>query len=297
MISMVLTNRNNLPLPLVEAVRNDPYDRGDCDFSVTELILPPRIGELRRQHRGEITEDASDRIFALLGQAIHTILERVAGERYLVEKRFTIYHKNSGVKVSGRIDCFDQQTRTLADYKLTSRYATKDGIKPEWEAQGNLNRLLMEKNDTKVKKIEFWAIYRDWSKMAVSRGVKEMPLEQVQAFEIPMWDLAETEAYLDERIQLHQEAAETLPLCTDEERWYKPAKWAVMKKGREKAIRGGLCASEEAAAEMIAGFDDPKQYRIEYRKGEHQRCMHYCDVAPFCSFFKELLEQEHNEQR
>ena len=292
---MNLTNQSNLPLPLVEAVRNDPCDRGDCDFSVTELILPPRVAELKRRHGGEITEDASDRIFALIGQAIHVILERAASDRYITEERFKIFHQNTKVKVGGQIDLFDKETLVLQDWKVTSRYTTKEGVKPEWEAQGNLNKLLMEKNGVEVERIEYVAIYRDWSKMAVARGRTEMPVSQVEVFAVDVWTKEETESYLDERIRLHQGAAETLPLCTDEERWYRPEKWAVMKKGRKKAIRGGLCATEEDAINMInmmPDFDEAKQYRIEYRKGEHTRCMFYCPVSPYCTQFREIMASE-----
>src|SRR5215472_16798226 len=99
---MNLTNELNLPEPLVEAVRRDPYDRGDSDFTVSELVSPPRIVQLRRKHSGQFTEDASDRIFSLFGQAIHIILERSAGERYLVEERFSLKYPD-GTRVSGRI--------------------------------------------------------------------------------------------------------------------------------------------------------------------------------------------------
>jgi hypothetical protein len=287
---MNLTNQSNLPLPLVEAIRNDSYDKGDCDYSVTELILPPRIAELRRQHWGEITEDASDRIFALVGQGIHAVLERAAGDCYRVEERFTIRHE-SGVRVSGRIDLYDRQTFTLQDYKVTSRWTTKDGLKPEWVAQGNLNRLLMLKNGVRVDKIEYVAIYRDWSKMMVARGKDDMPEKQVETFEVPLWKTEFTEGYLEDRIRLHQEAAEQLPLCTDEERWFKPEKWAVMKKGRKRAVKLYDSPSE---ATLVAESLEPHQgqYKVEHRKGEHTRCLYYCPVSSFCLQFREYMQDE-----
>ena len=38
---MKLTNKFQLPLALVNAVKNDPYNPGVCDLSVTRLIAPP----------------------------------------------------------------------------------------------------------------------------------------------------------------------------------------------------------------------------------------------------------------
>ena len=53
----MLTNRQNLPAPLVNAIRNDPYDAGASRISVTRLIQPPQIGYLLRGR--EVNEDAS----------------------------------------------------------------------------------------------------------------------------------------------------------------------------------------------------------------------------------------------
>ena len=73
---MKITNNHNLPQSVVSAVSNDPYDRGGSDYTCTELISPVRQVMLRHRHGDEITEDASDRVWSLLGQAVHHILER-----------------------------------------------------------------------------------------------------------------------------------------------------------------------------------------------------------------------------
>src|SRR3954463_10849323 len=40
-VRMKLTNRLGLPEPIVAAVANDGYSRGDADISVTSLLKPP----------------------------------------------------------------------------------------------------------------------------------------------------------------------------------------------------------------------------------------------------------------
>lgn len=282
---MTLTNNAGLPEPLVEAIRNDSYSQEFTDYSVTELVKPPRISALRRAHSSEMSEDASDRIFSLIGQGIHSILERAASNRYIVEERFGL-KTASGVTVSGRIDLFDQETKALQDWKITSRFATKDGPKPEWTAQGNLNRLILERNGIQVKKIEYVAIYRDWSKMAVARGVDNMPEKQVEVIPIEMWTCEETDEYLAERIRLHEEAKTDLPMCSDEDRWYKPPKFALMKKKRKRAIK--LYPTE---AEALAAVTEPDQY-IEARKDEHTRCLYYCECAPYCTQFRDYMQDK-----
>ena len=75
---------------------------------------------------------------------------------------------------------------------------------------------------------------------------------------------------------------ETIPQCTPEERWLRPTKYAVMKKGRKRAIK--LHDNETEAhghAETLG-----KDHLVELRKGEAGRCEKYCPVALFCPQFQ-----------
>ena len=67
---MQLTNRLNLPYALVAAIANDSYVGGG-DISVTKLIDSPQIRTLGRKYNDSIVVDVSERIWALMGQAVH----------------------------------------------------------------------------------------------------------------------------------------------------------------------------------------------------------------------------------
>ena len=99
---MKLTNKYGLPEAFVRAVENDPYTKGGADFSITQLISPARIGVLEQRHYAEIEEGASDRVFSLLGQSVHHMLERLRRDCDLVEKRF--FATFLDYSVSGQID-------------------------------------------------------------------------------------------------------------------------------------------------------------------------------------------------
>ena len=100
-----ITNKHGLPQALVNAVQNDPYDGGVADISVTRLIQPPQIGYLARGV--ELEEDVSERIWVLLGQAVHTILERAYQHSdALVEQR--LYTECCGWTVSGKPDLLEE---------------------------------------------------------------------------------------------------------------------------------------------------------------------------------------------
>src|SRR6266446_1290836 len=179
---MNLTNELKLPLPIVNAIRGDDYSKGDCDFSVTELIKPVRMRALGKKWSEHLTEDVSDRIFSLFGKAMHKVLEMTADPRYcMVEKRyyanFILPPGNRGglkgseqFRVGGQFDLLDylldKKTGILSDYKFTSRYAVANGIKPDWLAQLSVNAYLLRHNGINIKGAQIVAILRDWSKMA-----------------------------------------------------------------------------------------------------------------------------------
>lgn len=279
---MKLSNKLGLPAPLVAAIANDNYDGGGSDYSTTGLLKPPRIAQLSKLHQGDLLEDVSDRIWALFGQIVHTIIERAATNE-LVEKR--LFMTISGKTVSGQIDLY--QGDTLWDWKTTSIYSGKDGAKAEWIQQGNINRLLCSENGIPVNKIQYVALYRDWSKMACERK-EEYPESQVEIFNLPLWPLEKTRAFVEQRIAMHEAAKVELPLCSEEDRWAKPEKWAVMKKGGKRAMK--LYDTEEQASTGLVNLGKPGH--IEHRPGENTRCLYYCGCSKFCSQFRELISDK-----
>jgi hypothetical protein len=291
---MRITNRAGLPAAIVEAVRNDPYDAGDCNISVTRLIGPPQIRILERRHADELTEDASDRIWSLVGQIGHKILERAEAEA-LAETR--LFADAAGWTISGQ---FDRMVLlpdgTLQDYKFTSVWAVVDGPKPEWEAQLNVLRWLADANGyPPIRGLQLVAILRDWSRGKARQG-GDYPQQQVKVLPVPLWPLEEAARYVRERVLLHQEAercaaaGEPLPQCTDAERWARPTKYAVKKPGRKSAVR--VLDAEGEAREIAATV--PSGY-VETRHGESVRCADYCAVADFCAQRRAELEQRQAE--
>ena len=271
---MKLTNYLNLPQPIAAAVANDDYSRGAADFSVTQLLAPPRKVALEAQHEQEITEDVSDRIFSLLGQSIHTILERAGDGRR--EERLTADF--GGVTVSGQFDYFDSDD-AIWDWKVASVYEITHGVQKEKEQQVNCYRLLAVRNGYEVSGLRLGFILRDWSRTQTVKA--NYPPHQVVVYPVTMWSLEETERFIAERIRLHLEARSVLPLCTDEERWAGPPRWALMKRGNKRASKVFDTKWEAEEAVKIG-------YYVEERPGTNTRCEFYCAAAPFCDQWKAL---------
>lgn len=264
------------------AIANDSYTPGQrkADYSTTGLLRPPRIAQLQRQHKDELTEDVSDRIWSLFGQVVHTIIERAATNE-LVEHR--LFMEIDGKVVSGQVDLYEGDT--LWDWKTTSIYSGKDGAKKEWIEQGNINRLLCAENGIAVNKIQYVALYRDWSQMAAQRK-SDYPEKQIEVFSLPKWPLEESLAFVSERIALHEAAKIKLPLCSDEERWAKPEKWALKQKGRKKALK-----LYDTEGQATVAMTNDKLQKIEHRPSEQTRCLFYCPVSTKCQQFREMIKE------
>lgn len=98
---MIITNKLGLPSSIEKAVRNDKYSRGGAHISVTGLIGPARKRALEIAHADEITEDVAERIWSLMGQIAHGILERADDHAWCEER---LYIERHGWRISGQFD-------------------------------------------------------------------------------------------------------------------------------------------------------------------------------------------------
>ena len=287
---MKITNKFNLPQPFVDLVSGETYSKGESDITTTGLAQPPKIAELTRRHSGEITMDASEKVWTMMGTANHYVLEQIAlrnPERYVTEQRF--YLDIDGVKLGGQIDLFDRETETLWDYKVSSVYKAMSDDKLEWTKQANVNKLLCEHNGFHPKKLAILLVMKDW-KRKEAEFKADYPKCAIQEIPLPIWREEETLAYIKSRINLHNaakliEVEDAIPVCTEEERWAKPTTWAVLKeRGAKRAVNGGIYELESEAiahAKRISGA-------IEKRDGSNPRCENYCQVRQWCNFGRSL---------
>ena len=123
---------------------------------------------------------------------------------------------------------------------------------------------------------------------------EDYPNAPIMIVDIPLWDEATTEQYVEGRVKLHQEAefnnlvGDGLPLCSDKERWLRGGKFAVKKKTVKRAIK--LFDSLDEAQQFFQkeGFDN--NFLIEERKGDPVRCsQNYCKVAEFCDQYQKEI--------
>lgn len=284
---MKLTNKHNINPVIAKAVK-DQQDRYQdshkirSDISVTQLINSPQIVSLQKEYGDQLEEDVADNIYSLLGSLMHQTLENVGEhmEGWTVEKR--IYWdvdlpEMGKFKISGMFDAYDWDTKTLSDYKLCSVWEYINGPKVDWVRQLNVLAFMAVHNGYEVNRATVEAVYRDWS-VGKARQGGDYPPHQTASIEIPLWSYDEQKRYIEDRLELHMLAQNGHPTeCTAEERWARPDKWAVMKKGRKSAVK--LHDSEEDA---YWHANSESNLSVEYRPGVNVRCEEYCNVAEFC---------------
>ncbi|MBK22687.1 MAG: hypothetical protein CME70_01670, partial [Halobacteriovorax sp.] len=249
---MKVTNKANLPRPIVLALSNDDYSKGDADFSVTELIDSPRISQLKTRYADSIKQDALDLLYMFDGKAVHYLLEQ-AGQQIeehegIVERR--LFASHDGMMITGAMDYFDLERNVIQDYKRVSVWEYIFGMKEDRIRQLNLYKLLAEANGFSVRGLEIVYLFRDWSE-AMSKRTKDYPPEKAAVVKVPMWDKEQTLAYLSERVALHREAREQpdqeLYLCSKEERWQGDTTYAVKTHANAARARKVFDSYNEAA--------------------------------------------------
>lgn len=281
---MKVTNVHNVPQPLVTLAEGRYYSKGKSDYSVTELMSPPRVQRLRGQMDAQMEQDVSEMLWPLLGSALHVVMERGETAGWRSEER--LFTEVEGMVISGAIDLQEESPDGIGivDYKFTSAWAVMND-KIEWEQQLNVYKWLVERVKARpVKSLRICALIRDFNRHEKREGYPQSPIHMV---DIVMWDAVKAEAYVRERLEMHRNSklaadfGDPLPECSPEERWMSETTYAVKREGRKTAIR--VFKTIDEARELAA---KEKGY-VETRLGEPKRCTgNYCGVAQWCDQYQ-----------
>ena len=273
-----MTNRYGVDAAIARAITQDSfYGTPECDITVSGLIRPPQMAWLEQTHADEITEDVADGLWRLLGSSVHEVLRVGAGERDLAEER--LFADIEGWKVGGKSDLYRHDEAQIVDYKVTSVYSFLLGDKPEWEAQLNFYAHLWRENGFPVHQLTISAILRDWQRRAASDRA-DYPSVPYMSIDLEVWPAEVAAERMAKAVREHQAARQGQPRpCRPDERWERPTKWAVMKRGQKRAVKL-FDSPEEAAA--LCEEKEPLPLSVTERPGEQVRCQSYCSARPWC---------------
>ena len=291
---MPLTNKMNLPQPFVDAATSD-HEYAEHRYSVTEVLGGTCEAILKRRHDREITEDVSQRIWALFGTAVHKVLQEAEATDTQMQENWMSVQVDGDYELSGIFDLYDDSTGTVTDYKTCSVWKLQVGDFEDWHKQTLMYCWMLQQLGFDAWNGEVVAIMRDHS-MRKAKTEKEYPKHPVMRLE---WHFSDKDMRdVESDIQAwfaevaHEENVEDdwLEPCSPEQRWHKPDKWAVMKDGRKRAVR--VFEDEEEAVALLNSLkESDKGHHMEFREGEDTRCQSYCSVAQFCPHGRKFFQE------
>ena len=319
----MLTNNENISLPLAVWLAQDDYDHNDDPMviSTSSLIKPIRQLVLSRRYKlNEKEGDIASLIASRIGTALHSAIEaswvntekrnkalldlgypqRIIDkilfnptDSELYDGCIPIYmeqreqRKIGNYTISGMYDIIFN-TR-LKDIKSTGTYTYEKQSKTlDYQRQGSIYRWL---NPDKVKEssmdIEF--IFTDWKRGDALRN-KAYPQSKLLTQNIPLLSIGETESYIQGKLyqlDLYKDAPqEAIPRCSDEDLWIDKTVWKYYK-DPNKTTRStkNFDSLHEANIRLAA---DKNVGVVKEVKGTPKAC-NYCALAEVCDQRKEYV--------
>lgn len=283
---MKITNELNLPTPFVKAVERD-YEYKDKRYSVTSILKGVRETLLTRRHHDKIEQDVSDMIWLILGNAVHSILENSEEESHQLKETKVYIELPNGYVLSGQQDLYDEKLKRIIDYKTGTVWKIIYNDWEDYRMQTMIYCWIFSKLGFEANNADIVMILKDHSKTKakIDKSYPQHPV-YIKHFDFTEKDFEDIEKFLIEKFEeiehFEKVADDDLPICTEEERWADPTVYAVMKEGRQKAVK--LHKTEEEANKHLKELDS-KHY-IEVRQAEDKKCVNYCSCNQFCSYYK-----------
>ncbi|MFH1664904.1 MAG: hypothetical protein ABIA77_02035, partial [Candidatus Omnitrophota bacterium] len=232
-------------------------------IGVSALMGAPLPRYLHARYWHQLEVKASETMNALQGQMGHLLFDKVETE---TETEIHLKVEFEGARIMGIADYYDPKLLTLGDAKFKQVNAVTAGTirgTADLETQLNIYCWMARKMGYDVQHLQGdiyingWTVYKAY-------GDSAYPKAPYLKLSIPIWEENFTANYVRERIRVHDTRAVNLlnklgagniyaadihlltdmdaamfeiPVCTDEERFAQPTKWAVMKEGQKKAVK------------------------------------------------------------
>ena len=286
---MVVTNKQGLPDAILKACSTEQHNRPNT-VSATTLLKGAKEIILTRRHWNEMTDDVADRIWAIWGTAVHSLLEHETPDTFTEEY---LSYMVGDIKVTGRIDCYDMKHYVVHDYKTASVWKVMHRDFDDWKKQGLIYTWLLRKNGFKAENVRFTALLKDHSKSKArfDANYPQSPV-YVYGFSPSPNDMKMIDCFIHDKvneIQYNESLSDDeIAECTAAERWATDDKYAIMKGTNKKATK--VCDSMEQAEAYIEANADKDKLKIVKRDAASKKCMEYCPAAKWCNFYQSLNE-------
>ena len=304
---MKITNKLNLPKQLLELV-NSNYTPTPHQYSCTTILKPTRQIILERRYGDQIEQDVSDMCWLIFGIAVHSVIENSQEDNgQFKEEKLKVdlgkyWEELKGYYLSGRSDMIDLIKKMIIDWKTCSAWKVIYKDFEDWRKEMLIYAWAVKDIGFDIDKAEAIAFIKDHNKTKSKTDSQypKLPI-WVEKFKFNKKSFQEIEQFIYNKfmeLKKYENAPdEELPMCTDEERWREPTKYAIKKKVNKTAskIHDTLEEAEEHLKNLEIGY--PNIYEIEVREGTDKRCLEYCSCCEFCPYYKEkYMKGEENEK-
>ncbi len=299
---MKITNKLGLPKQLVELVSND-YKPTEHQYSCTTILKPTRQVILERRYNDQIESDVSDMCWLIFGIAVHSIIENSEEDSgQFKEEKLKVdlgkYFKElDGYYLSGRSDMIDLINKSITDWKTCSAWKIIYKDFEDWRKEMLIYAWAVKDMGFDMDKAEAIAFIKDHNKTKskTEANYPKLPI-WVEKFAFTEKDFSEIEEFIYNKFlslkSNENKPDEELPMCSEEERWREPTKYAVKKKANKTASK--LHDTLEDAEAHLKNLEEkyPDIYEIEVREGTDKKCLEYCSCNRFCPYYKEKYMKE-----
>lgn len=294
---MKITNKLGLPKQLVELVDNN-YKPTEHQYSCTTILKPTRQVILERRYTNELEQDVSDMCWMIFGTAVHSIIENSKeDEGQFKEEKLKVdlgnyWEELKGYYLSGRSDMIDLIKKRIIDWKTCSAWKVIFKDFSDWKKEMLIYAWAVRDLGFDINSAEAIAFIKDHNKTKskIDASYPNLPI-WVEKFKFSKKDFEEIKKFIYEKfVELKKNENiedKDLPLCTPEERWCDPTKYAVKKKVNKTATKLHDTLEEAEAHLKNLEKDYPNIYEIEVRKGVDKRCIDYCSCCKYCDYWQE----------
>ena len=318
---MILTNNEGIPQLLYDRIQKDlhsyPYKRpkeAEQCFRVTELLSPPRPSALYYQYfdSDDLVIDAGFFVSMLFGTVLHEMCEGLDTATHKYETKVQKWFEVDGKKylVSGTIDEINEVGDWLivTDNKtcLVSNLAYD---KEDYFWQLNIYRNLLQPNLASLGfsedlPVSLWlrffikdltASHKAKSIARTSPGSQDhqkaldLPDSPLTHMKVPSYSTDVIEKKITDSIRGF--VNDPFRMCTSEERWDSVPSYAVMVRGKKRAVR--VFSTEQEAVRHISTKLPAKDVLLSYVETRSpqpwerdKKCQYYCAAKSVCSYAK-----------
>lgn len=313
-----ITNKTNLPLPIVMYLLNDDYDYNNNPkvFSATTLLKPTKktilSSAVARDPNVTVTMDVEDRFAAIRGQNIHKAIEeswdlakaeRVAKDLGMFvpsveqEERLQAELEVDGETywVSGKFDAIIDGI--ISDWKNESVYAFGDEDKlRERRYQLSIYAWLCVKNGKDVNTTlgRFYSIFQDWSRATYEKAKdpSKYPSQRMLPVDVDLIPFSTLETWMKqvirERVELNVDVINQVQ-CTRSDLWQGDETWQYFANATsEKSMKN--FEGENAHSDSMAYVASKGKGEIR-KKPQIAKACSYCFGRVRCEQYQNLKAQ------